>query len=120
MPKTPDEIKKGLETCSADECHGQHTDCPYHPDLMCIRNICADALALIQQLQAENAEQAERIKQLEAERDAAVETIYEMAKCITDDVCEWCDQTECERLCMMHATERPGFKWRGIQKEGEG
>ena len=56
MRKTPDEIKKGLETCSADECHGQHTDCPYHPDLMCIRNICADALALIQQLQAENAD----------------------------------------------------------------
>ena len=50
--KSSDEIKKGLETCSADECHGQHTDCPYHPDLMCIRNICADALALIQQLEA--------------------------------------------------------------------
>lgn len=59
--KTADEIKKGLETCRADECHGQHTDCPYHPDLMCIRNICADALALI--------------KQLEAERDALKEAL---------------------------------------------
>ena len=50
--KTTDEIKKGLAVCSADECHGQHTDCPYHPEVMCIRNICADALAYIQQLEA--------------------------------------------------------------------
>lgn len=59
--------------------------------------------------------------QLKAERDAAVETIYEMAKCIVEDgnysVCMWCDQTECERLCMMHLIEKPGFKWRGVQKE---
>lgn len=51
--KTPEEIKKGLTMCSADECHGQHTDCPYHPELMCIRNICADASAMIQQLEAQ-------------------------------------------------------------------
>jgi hypothetical protein len=89
-----------------------------------------DALALIQQLQTQNdtiteafhrlkkvvVEQGQTIKQLEAERDAAVETIYEMEKCITD-ACEWCDGVECERLCMMHLTERPGFKWRGVQKE---
>lgn len=89
MTKTSDEIKKGLETCSADECHGQHTDCPYHPDLMCIRNICADALALIQQLQhnnaqlaidkammaAENAEKDARIQQFEAECDELKEAL---------------------------------------------
>lgn len=51
--KTPEEIKRGLAMCSADECHGQHTDCPYHPELMCIRNICADAIAMIQQLEAQ-------------------------------------------------------------------
>lgn len=53
MSKTHEEIKKGLAMCSADECHGQHTDCPYHPELMCIRNICADAIAMIQQLEAQ-------------------------------------------------------------------
>ena len=53
MSKTAADVKKGLAMCSADECHGQHTDCPYHPELMCIRNICGDSLALIQQLEAQ-------------------------------------------------------------------
>ena len=80
--KTADEIKKGLETCSADECHGQHTDCPYHPDLMCIRNICADAFALIQQLEATVSEKEKVVAelsgiigQLEAERNQLLEKI---------------------------------------------
>lgn len=105
--KTPDEIKKGLANNIPVHYHpGDHE--PRLTPLMMVdlEELHADALALIQQL--------------ESERDAAVADIDEMAKCITDDVCEWCDQTECERLCMMHATERPGFKWRGIQKEGEG
>ena len=62
-------------------------------------------------------EATKKIERIEAERDAAVETIYEMAKCITEDVCEWCDGVECERLCMQHTILRPGFKWRGVQKE---
>lgn len=116
--KTPDEIKRGLEFCGADECHGdQHTSCPYNGDVFCIMHTCADALAYIQQIEAQNAELFGKIEQLQAERDAAVETIYEMAKCITEDVCEWCDGVECERLCMHHAILRPGFKWRGVQKE---
>lgn len=82
-----------------------------------LRDELVKAAKHIQKLESQSAEKDARIQQLETERDAAVETIYEMAKCITDDVCEWCDQTECERLCMMHATERPGFKWRGVQKE---
>ena len=111
--KKPDEIKKGLEMCT----HG--ADCSHCPYTLyeCSQNqMEKDALALIRQLQAENAERAERIRQIEAERDAAVETIYEMERYITD-ACEWCDGVECERLCMMHLTERPGFKWRGVQKE---
>jgi len=53
--KKPDEIKRGLGACSADECHGEHADCPYVGDIDCIRNICADALAYIQQLERDNA-----------------------------------------------------------------
>ena len=126
MPKTPDDIKKGLECCLGDT-HAYHCDeCPYADDESEVDDGCGDngiqlledALALIQQLQAENAEQAARIQQVEAERDAALETIYEMAECITEDVCEWCDGVECERLCMQHTILRPGFKWRGVQKEG--
>ena len=68
MTKTPDEIKKGLECCQEDECFGERENCPYTADPnLCVGVMCGDALALIQQLQAENAEQAERIQQLEAE-----------------------------------------------------
>lgn len=48
----PDEIKKGLESCGADECHGEHTGCPYKDDVFCIMHICSDALAYITQLEA--------------------------------------------------------------------
>lgn len=60
MTKTPDDIKKGLECCTIPLCD----ECPYNNDPSCVvKN--ADALALIQQLQAENADQAVRIQQLE-------------------------------------------------------
>lgn len=49
--KTPEEIKKGLEACRADECHGQHTSCPYVDDKLCMMNICGDALAYIERLE---------------------------------------------------------------------
>ena len=49
--KTPEEIKRGLEACRADECHGHHTGCPYDDDFFCIMHICGDALAHIEQLE---------------------------------------------------------------------
>lgn len=49
--KTPEEIKKGLEACKADECHGHHTGCPYDDDIFCIMHICGDALAHIEQME---------------------------------------------------------------------
>ena len=50
--KTPEEIKKGLEACGEDECHGQHQSCPYKDDVLCMMHICSDALAYINQLEA--------------------------------------------------------------------
>ena len=50
--KTPEAIKKGLEACGADECHGEHTGCPYKDDAFCIMHVCSDALAYITQLEA--------------------------------------------------------------------
>ena len=49
--RTPEEIKKALEACRADECHGHHTGCPYDDDFFCIMHICGDALAYIEQLE---------------------------------------------------------------------
>ena len=50
--RTPEEIKKGLEVCRADECHGQHTSCPYVDDELCMMHICGDALTMIEHLEA--------------------------------------------------------------------
>lgn len=49
--KTPDVIKKGLEVCRADECHGHHTGCPYDDDFFCIMHICGDAISYIEHLE---------------------------------------------------------------------
>ena len=51
--KTPEDIKKGLELCAADDCYEEkHTGCPYDDDELCIRHICGAALAYITQLEA--------------------------------------------------------------------
>lgn len=50
--RTPEEIKKGLESLGADECHGEHTGCPYKDDALCMMHICSDAFAYITQLES--------------------------------------------------------------------
>lgn len=120
--KNPDEIKKGLECCKEDECFGDRENCPYTADpKLCVGVMCADALALIQQLQAEIAEQAERIRQLEAERDAAVACIPRVCKyCKHDGPLNAWGESECEldsvfpNGCLNGNT---GWQWRGVQKE---
>ena len=129
--KTPDEIKKGLECCKEDECFGDRENCPYTADpKLCVGVMCADALALIQQLQDENAQQArcienmtdklnamnDEVAKLQAERDAAVRDLTEMAQ-DTDESCEYCKMFKtphCSRECRM---KNKGFEWRGVQKE---
>ena len=75
MPKTPDEIKKGLE---------EEIPVHYHIDgeprltprlLMDMQWLHKDALALIQQLQDENAEKDERIRVLESRNNALYHTL---------------------------------------------
>lgn len=96
--KKPDEIKKALECCfNATQCG----DCPYYP-VSCDRELVRDA--------------REYIRQLEAERDAAIDDMTEMARYVSDDVCTWCDQCDCERGCMGTGANS-GFNWRGVQKE---
>ena len=63
--KTPEEIKKGLEACGSDECHGHHAYCPYADDFFCTTHICGDARAYIQQLENQIGELTEKVAQLE-------------------------------------------------------
>ena len=111
MQKTPDEIKKGLEICNMPPGYKDCKKCPYFEILACTTELRFDMLALIQQLQAENAEQADRIHQLEAERDAAVADLKRGGNCFA---CKnW--RTEVCFACQYGRTRR--FEWRGVQKE---
>lgn len=128
MPKTPDEIKKGLACCAASiyQCAD---DCPYRAEC---RNgqggkvMNEDALALLQQKEQENTEQAERIQQLEAERDAAVKELKRIGNCLCcehDNLCTllFPNCVECEKTdCPCHTCEhRSNWEWRGVQKEDD-
>ena len=98
--KTPEEIKKGLWCCPG-QYSGSCGRCPYSNDGGdCGRNgvqIMKDALAYIQQLEAKDANQAQRIAELEKElaavkreRDAAVFALH--GNC---DECRWQDTAKC-------------------------
>lgn len=101
MPKTPDEIKKGLE-CRVrsykDVCDHQCDTCDLRIPAYSIYERYEDALALIQQLESDKQQlegmlahmnqlcdaaagralkMEERVHQLEAERDAAIHDMYE-------------------------------------------
>lgn len=75
--------------------------------------MCGDALILIQQLQADNAEKDKRIRQLEAERDAVVADLKSY-RC-----CHGCKHLGVgfNEPCLHCDFENNCFEWRGVQKE---
>lgn len=108
--KTPEDIKKGLASCSADECHGNHADCPYIGDIMCIRNICGDAFAYIEQL--------------ERERDALlieVEGDCEMCKhngsCVDEGYCAFCENSGSDKSPCCNCVYSCNWEWRGVKED---
>ena len=114
MTKTPDEIKNGLDNPIHVHYHISDIEPRLTPlALHDLEFLHEDALALIQQLQAENAEKDERIQQLEAERDAAMAGLKSNCTCperkyFSDDIqdpCRGCKPTDSK------------FEWRGVQKE---
>lgn len=120
--KTPDEIKKGLECCLLDDFHCGE-GCPYKK--ICLiehryNEIDYDALAYIQQIEAQNAELSVKIGQLQAERDAAVADLKkaanEKAECFG---CKWYNEKNCTNkdyklICSSYDDK---WEWRGVQKE---
>lgn len=103
--KTPDEIKKGLEHCS---CGNPCVECLYDGRNfpLCIIRMLKDALAYIQQL--------------EAERDAAISDMGTLAEQPLNP-CAVCKHLEprdkpCERALQMDEC----FEWRGVCEENGG
>lgn len=130
MTRKPDDVKKGLECCSNVNfvCN---EECPYYKSLSEGEDCClkknADALALIQQLQADNAQlnrcienmtdklnaMNDEVAKLQAERDALIEELKNAYSCFA---CKkfYRNGGECKAggVCMMR-----DFEWRGVQKE---
>ena len=134
---TPDEIKKGLECCSNVNfvCN---EECPYYKSLSEGEDCClkknADALALIQQLQDDNAQlnrcienmtdklnaMNDEVAKLQAERDAAVadlEHVKDCDSCKYDNAC-FTGKKDCfgchEKRCPCLTCQ---YEWRGVTKE---
>ena len=141
--KKPDEIKKGLRCLAHDRTHTLPcSDCEYHGQGLppCRTAVHEDAIALIQQLQhnnaqlaidkaklaEDNAEQAEKIKQLEdhlreatkkvkqleAERDETI-SVLRYAGC---DTCKYREVYSWEEPCIF-CMEHERWQWCGVQKE---
>ena len=140
MSKSPDEIKKGLECCmDYQNCTEEEgPQCPYCDVKRCMEALLADALALIQQLESDKQQlegmlthmnqlrdaaagralkMEERVRQLEAERDAAVKDMTKIVQKYGESYCEYCHNwrgNTCPPYCRTHSE---GFKWRGVQEE---
>lgn len=101
--KTPDEIKMGLETCYGN---GSCDECPYHlvvegsfgcDEMGCDDSLMPDALAYIQQL--------------EAEREAAVKDLGIMRAC---EMCKNYVRRACDEPCKDCWGGKPFWEWRGL------
>lgn len=106
--KTPEEIKKGLEK-DCGECDEENF-CPYIGIAGCIAIMHEDALALIQQLEAENAE-------LKRELDAAKQDMNEIAQDNDYQICAYCKKYP---FCCRECEEYSDFEWRGPCEENGG
>lgn len=113
--KSPEEIKKALALCvNANPYNYPCDECPYveveDEDEDGCKSMMKDALALIQQLEAENAE-------LKRELGAA---IMALATCAMDgldgNICNYCTRKNCDEQDLHYEC----FEWRGPCEENGG
>ena len=114
----PDEIKRGLEMC-AETCFVCPAECPYMMT-ECSQGdkVMADALAYIQQLEQDNAQKDERIRQLEREREAMLRDMKAWPAC---DACKHrnllCTQKPCSECREAGNGKTVMWEWRGVEED---
>ena len=115
--KTPEEIKKGLECCTAPML--AHDSCPYKADrnpfeVICKDRVMDDALAYIRQLEAKLVNQAteysQALKITTEQRDAAIADLKDaLDRGDAASFCEYCrhndDWGKCEHPCNPYSGE---------------
>jgi hypothetical protein len=124
--KTPDEIKKGLEVCSDALETSNCPNCPYYKVSGCADKVLVDARALIQQLEAKDAEKDQRIAELEQElsavkqeRDAALADLDNLNQCYICAHVDCWDEEPCFSCIHRDFIDNfvSHFEWRGICPE---
>jgi gamma-glutamylcyclotransferase (GGCT)/AIG2-like uncharacterized protein YtfP len=148
MSRTPEEIKKGLECRilgSTEKCDHKCSTCQLLVPGYFYPEVYKDALALVQQLEAENAELLEKIDELEKsrefrgdlannlkratveqeqeiiqlkrERDAAIYDLKKTRECTT---CEYVKKSPSESPCVSCGIILKNYEWRGPCEENGG
>ena len=117
--RTLEEIKRGLAcSCVCSEIDLGCKTCPYLGDNC--PDVHSDALAYIQQLEQDNAQKDERIRQLERE----MEVLLKIAEAGACETCKYTDNRTCEYPCCeceycdgehAHWT----WEWRGVEGRGD-
>ena len=117
MERTPEEIKKALKCCIQHNC----TECPYNDErLICRVYRNKDAIALIQQLEAEKAELLRLLKEAAARGGVCVGCKHANE---SGDVLKKCEDLDfdCERCtekCACHSCEdNSNYEWQGLSPE---
>ena len=118
--KTPDEIKKGLECCTQEECHWDN-GCPYGASRTCAEDLKSDALAYIRQLEEkykramENAKiLSDAVTKLEAEKNQLLEDLAD--HCGSKTLCKKYEDGTCphEYDCTLYLSACEDYEWRGL------
>ena len=131
MMKTPEEIKRGRDCCAnCADLYDGCSPCPYSGEKLICYELQIDALAYIQQLEQDNSQKDERIRQLERERDQA---LHDMCN-IYGSICLVCknfyrpDKTVLKFACKEFGELRNHgstvfcgkFEWRGVEEDDHG
>lgn len=125
MSKSPEEIKKDLAAWGVGVridigCGEFVPPCPeYMFNGVRSSDVCRDALAMIQQLEAQNDELVMKTEQLQRERDALLEDLAD--HCGSKTLCKKYKDGTCPHGydCTLYLSNCEDYEWRGVPEKEE-